>query len=308
MPLLKIIEKYFWCFFIGAILLGLASESIGIWFERYLRYFLMSILFFTSLKIDFRKILLYTAQPLLILYVVILKLFVIPFVFYYLSLLLFPTYALGILILTSMPSAMYSGTMSDIAGGSIERAFSGTFYTSLICPLTIPLIFNIFLGETFQLTMILSKVQFLILLLFIPFILAGLTKRLFSETAQRYSTYYTPLSILSSCLLVSGGISKNRNFVFEHLDSVIILIPYLIVLFAILLLIGYFSVFSLPKKDRIAVAINTAFMNNGLAIVFGLSYFMGDFKAEAILPSILVEIPMAFMIAPLRFLVNKKKS
>ena len=88
----------------------------------------------------------------------------------------------------------------------------------------------------------------------------------------------------------------------------IILIPYLIVLFAILLLIGYFSVFSLPKKDRIAVAINTAFMNNGLAIVFGLSYFMGDFKAEAILPSILVEIPMAFMIAPLRFLVNKKKS
>lgn len=308
MVLLRLIEKYFWCFFTGAIILGLMSESIGTLFEDYLRLFLMAILFFTSLKVDFQKIWDYATSPFLVIYMMAIKLFLSPLMLYYLSILIFPTYALGMLILNSMPSAMYSGTMSDIAGGSIERAFAGTIYTSLVCPLTVPLITNILMGEAIHFRIILPKVQFLTLMIFIPFFMAWLTKRLFSETVKRYSSCYTPLSIISSCILISAGISKNRNFVFENLDSVIFLIPYLIIVFALLLLLGYFSVFFLPKKDRIAFAVNTAFMNNGLAIVFSLSYLMGDLRSEAILPSILVEIPMAFMIVPLRFFVNRKKS
>jgi predicted Na+-dependent transporter len=101
---------------------------------------------------------------------------------------IFPSYALGMLILNSMPSAMYSGTMSDIAGGSIERAFSGTIYTSLICPLTIPLMIHVFIGEQIEPHIIWSKVQFLGLLIFIPFVLAGLTKKVFGETVKRYSS------------------------------------------------------------------------------------------------------------------------
>lgn len=308
MMLLRSIEKYFWVFFIGAILSGLASASIGIWLENALRYFLMAILFFTSLKIDFRKILTEATHPYWISYVVLIRLVVSPLLWYYATLWVFPKYALGILILNSMPSAMYSGIMSDLAGGSIERAFSGTFFTSLLCPITIPLMTNLLIGQPIHPGVILERVGFLVMLIFIPFLLAGLLKRLFPTTVERYSFSYTPLSTVSACFLIAAGISKSRNLVFENMNSVIYLIPYLMLIFAFLLFLGYFSAFFFSKKDRIASAINTAFMNNGLAIVFSITYLLTDFGPKAILPSVLIEIPMAFMIVPFRCLVNRDAS
>jgi len=305
MKLFRWVEKYVWVVFIGSIGVGLASDFPGSLFRSHLRYLLMGVLFFTCLKADFYRILHYSFKPYFVLYLTLLKLFIIPFILYYISLMLLPKYAIGVFILYAMPSAMVCGTLSDVAGGSVEAAFSGTIYTTLVSTLTIPLLANIFLKGEMEISMVFEKIKFLLLTIIIPLVAAFAIKNLFLTTIKRFNSIWTPLSIMSASIITMTAISANRNFIFGNWESLISLLPLIIIFFGLVLFISYyFLTFPFTKDQRVAFSINIAFVNNGLAIVFIMEFFMNQFGSEIIFPSILVEVPMAFMILPLRYLTS----
>ena len=60
-----------------------------------------------------------------------------------------------------------------------------------------------------------------------------------------------------------------------------------------------------PLEDRVAVSVNMAYVNNGLAIVFAMMFFKDE--AAAVLPAVFIEFPMIIMIVPLKYLSKKFK-
>ena len=59
-----------------------------------------------------------------------------------------------------------------------------------------------------------------------------------------------------------------------------------------------------------ALSVNMAYVNNGLAIVFAVEFFKDNpaFGVAAVLPAIFLEIPMALMLVPCkRFMLKNAK-
>ena len=65
--------------------------------------------------------------------------------------------------------------------------------------------------------------------------------------------------------------------------------------------VGYFLAPWRPVADRAALSVNAAYVNNALAIVFATEFFkpIPHLGASAVLPAILLEIPMVLMLLPL---------
>ena len=287
--------------------MGLTTDLPGILLRTYLRYLLMGVLLLTCIKADFSKVLNYTFSPHFIIYLSLMKLFIIPLIFYYTSLILAPQYALGIFILSAMPSAMVCATLSDVASGNIEAALSGTIYTTLLCSLTLPLLVNTLHQETMEYYTIFSKIKYLLLTIAVPMAAATGVKNLFSTTVKRFSSMWTPLSIIVASTITMVAISANRTFILQNWQSLLSLLPFMIFSFALSLFMSYYLFgFFYPKDVRIAFAINISYVNNGLAIVFIMEFFTNQFGPEIILPSFLIEVPMSFMILPLRYLTNSR--
>jgi hypothetical protein len=77
---------------------------------------------------------------------------------------------------------------------------------------------------------------------------------------------------------------------------------------ALLHVVGYFLAPWRPTEDRAALSVNTAYVNNGLAIVFAVEFFKAipELGTNAVLPAILLEAPMAIALVPLKAYVVRK--
>ena len=72
-------------------------------------------------------------------------------------------------------------------------------------------------------------------------------------------------------------------------------------------LVGCFLAPWRPVADRAAISVNTAYVNNGLAIAFAVEFFRHtEMGAAAVLPAILLEAPMAVALVPLKMWVARR--
>ena len=115
--LIKFIEDRFYVFMLTAIFLGIVSGRGAESFKPFMRPFLMGILFFTALKMDFSKVAEYARRYKLIAYIVIVHMVVIPVIAYYITLAILPEYAAGILVMAALPAGMASSTLTLLCSG-----------------------------------------------------------------------------------------------------------------------------------------------------------------------------------------------
>ncbi len=303
---MKLVEKYFWAICVVVTLLGLLAPAVGAPFRPLITFLLAGILFFTGLKLDFAAAVREFRRPGLQLYVAAMVLVVLPLVAWLAARWLVPAFAVGVLIMAAMPAGMATSSLTDIVRGNAALALVVTLVSSLLCPLVVPVVIGLATGGLTEGggAYLVRRTGFLAAILFAPLAAAWLVRRLFPALVARHREAFTGLSIVSLALLILGAMSLTSADALELLRrsprQAVGLIVFLFGFSVVMHLIGYVMAPWRPPADKAALSITTAYVNNGLAIVFAKAFFVARFGVEAMLPSILLEVPMVLAILPVK--------
>jgi BASS family bile acid:Na+ symporter len=300
MKLSILIEKYFWVFLISGIVLGL-WQPLTFKIPAYLPQLLLGMmLFLVFLKIDALEILEKISNYKLMIFIAIVYMLVVPLLFFSVTTVFSKELAIGILLLTAMPAGVSTPALTDILKGNISLAMSIVIVTQMIAPFTVPLLFWI-VGTTGLEINKLQVFKDIAVLVFVPLILSQVIKRYFPVTINKNLHLVTSSNIILLFAFVYVAISSQSEII---LDNPVRLIWKTVILYLVFILlhgIGYLICCKENKENRIALAVTSAYMNNGLAIVLAATYF----GPEILVLMVLSEIPWNTLIAPFRRIAGR---
>ncbi|MEK7655573.1 MAG: bile acid:sodium symporter [Patescibacteria group bacterium] len=283
----------------------IASLGIGIFLPQiqilsaWNTLFLQIIFFLSSLKLDIDqfthhlkdwKTILVTAGFMLLALPVLVRILLFPFGD------LFAGPALALFLLAAMPAGMTAPLLVEIVGGKQAMALVITITTSLLAPFSIPLI-TLLAYRTSVHVDAFGMFQKLALVIFIPFIIAMIVKRLSPKKVAKIASHTKPISIFLLGLLIATAIAPyaerlQTSFV-SHPSTALILIALLFVFFAILHILGYNVIWWKSRSDRQTISVCLTYMNFTLAIYLASRFFPDP---TVILTLILSIIPWAVML------------
>ena len=291
----ELIEKYFWLILIAAIVIGV-WHPVPFQVPPLLpKLILVMMLLVVFLKIDALEVLENIRNYKLMIYVTIIYMLVIPLGFFFLIKIFDNDLAIGILLLTSMPAGVSTPALTDIARGNISLSMSLVITSQMVAPLTIPLLFWLFVSSSLSINIILLFKDIAILV-FLPMILSRLIRIYFPALIRKTQHFFTSANVLLLFAFVYLTISSQSHIILANPSGLIWKVAILYLVFTILHVVGYLIGFKENKKDRISIAIGAAYMNNGMAIVLAVSYF----KPEILILMILSEIPWSTLLAPFK--------
>jgi bile acid:Na+ symporter, BASS family len=295
MKIYQYIEKYFWLFLLAGVLLGLWYPVYNSFLMTLLKPILMIMLFFVFLKTDAILILEKIRNFKLMVYIVCLCMLVIP-VLLYLSVNLFnPELAVGVLLLTAMPAGAATPTLTDIVKGNIALSMSIVIITSLIAPFTVPFLFGLLKINHLSINS-LAVFKDMVIIVFLPLISSQVVKKYFPLAITKKEHLFTSVNILLLFVMIYAAIGSQRNVIFGNSIRIIWQIAFLYLLFILLHIIGYLIGFKQNKENKVAIAIGSTYMNNGMAIVLAATHFAPSIMVLMVLS----EIPWSTLLAPFR--------
>jgi len=299
MKVTQIIEKYFWIILIAGILIGLWQPVV---FEtpKYLTKILLGLmLFFVFLKIDVLEVIEKMRDYKLMSSIALAYMIIIPLLFFMVFNIFDRQLALGILLLTAMPAGVSTPALTDILKGNISLSMSIALVTQVIAPFTIPFLFWIIGSKGLEISKLLLF-RDIAILVFLPLIVAQVVKKLFPLAIKNRLHMLTSANVFLLFLFVYFAISSQRNLMLGNPFSLVWKTAILYLVFVLLHAAGYFIRYRDNKENKIALAVTSAYMNNGLAIVLASTYFGPDILVLMVLS----EIPWNTLLAPFKRIVN----
>lgn len=249
---------------------------------------MMFVLFLSCLKINPEGIFEKVKDFKLVVYLALLILIIIPLLIYPLfNIFLKFEYGLAILILLLMPTGIAVPAYAIILRGDKELALVLSTITSLICPLTVPLLIYFLIGVKTELNFSHIFIA-LSAIIFIPFILSAIFRKIGKKIIKKTEKYYSSVSIVIITLIMAGAIAKvDASQIMNENKSIIY--PFLSLFFLVILLhlIGYFAIYKKDVQTKITSSLSLAYMNSTLAIVFAAEFF----GPETLLLVVLYQIP-----------------
>ena len=300
MKIFQWIEAHFWAFLIFAMVFSLV---LPLPMERMLPLLkpeLMLTLLLIFLKIDVLEILEKVRNYRLMLYISIVFLIIAPVVLYGFGLLFSQDLAIGILLLAAMPAGTSAPVLVDVLKGNASFAMSITLLTSMLAPFTLPFLFHFLLDSSIEINQW-SLFWDAASMIFIPMVLSIILKPLFPRLIKRAMPSFTAINIIVLFLIVATSFGSQRSLILAapltYLGDTLVIV----VVFIFLHLIGYFMSHKMEKKDRIALIVESAYMNNGLAIVLAANFF----SPYVLILMVLAEIPWSLLLIPLRWMLKR---
>ena len=297
---LRIIEKYFGVCLVLSLVIWLTLPRFAAAFQPYILYIVEWILFLSCLKIDFSNFIKGFKRPWWIIYISIIVMIICPIIFYLLTKAIYPELAIGILILTLMPTAMSAPAFTDIAKWNTSLTLLFTITLTLICPITIPFLIKYLVGMQIHIN-IREMFFMLIKTVCIPFILAIIVKQFLPKIIEKTKDYYGWLSIILLMMVIFPPLAVYRDYFLANPIKIIPMLLYLCIISALLHAFGWFISYRSPRKDKISLSIVTGYMNLTLSIVFAMKFFWPD----AVLTIILFDIPWVLMLIPFKYIVDR---
>lgn len=260
-------------------------------------FLLGGILFFSGLRLPLTEIIgsvrdlsLFRQQALVLPW----KLLLIPLAAYAVTLFIFPQWAPGVLLVSLMPMGLSSIALNDLYGGHRMMAVFLVVGSSVIAPISIPLILAVlgYIGEDgFPIVPLLQRTGYILLLLGVPLIASQIVRRMAAQVVERFHHSWNGWAICCTSLLVFTAVSATRPW----WESLSVLDLTLATLAACLgACVGFIGALIpmrfLPRERSLAVIMGVLYMNNGLAVAFALQFFPGH--VGFLLPSVLMQIPM----------------
>lgn len=299
MKIIFFIEKYFWLFLIAGMCIGL-WQPLKFKIPSYLPELLLGMmLFITFLKIDALEILEKIRNYKLMIYIASAYMLIIPLLFYFFINIFDRNLAIGILLLTAMPAGVSSPALADLLKGNISLAMSIAVITQMIAPFTVPLLFWLVGSSGLEINR-LSVFKDIAVLVFLPMVLSQVTKKYFPLLVQKSQHLFTSANILILFAFVYVAISSQRDIILDNPVSLIWKTAILYIVFVLLHIIGFFICYKENKENKISLAVTSAYLNNGLAIVLASTYF----GPEILVLMVLSEIPWNTLLAPFKKIVS----
>jgi len=298
--MLRKIEDNFSLFIALGFIVGLAIPGTAERFEPYILYFLVTIMFFTMLKIDLNGLTRTASRPLYIAYLAMIVLLISPVLQYAISKALFPSVAASVLIIGSLPSAMSSTSITDLLKGNAHIALLLTVITSLLAPFTMPFLIEAFIGVETQASFT-DMVATLAKIVFVPFVLSILAKKAFPGAIVRTSKYYSCLNIFLLFLIIMAIIGSYHEYIMENVSQTIEMALFFLLLAVLMHILGWYSSFWRPFEDRVASATITFYCNISLGVVFTAKFF----SPMIVLGVVLYNIPWSTMPVPFQYVVKR---
>lgn len=299
MKIYQFIEKYFWIFLLVGIIAGLWLPYKPETPKILPKILLGLMLFFVFLKIDVPEIIVHISDFKLMAYIASVYMIVLPVLFFLLLRIFDREVALGILLLTAMPTGVSTPALSDIAKGNVPLTMSIALVTQIIAPFTVPLLFWILGAKGLEINKLLL-LRDIAIMVFTPMILAMVVKRYFPGSVRKTQHLFTSANVLLLFFFVFVAISSQRDTILSNPVALIWKCLLLYVVFILLHVAGYLICPRSEKENKIALSISAAYMNNGLAIVLASTYFGPDILVLMVLS----EIPWNTLLAPFKRVVR----
>ncbi len=283
-----------------AFVVGLFYPKLVLGMVNWSTFFLALIFFLSSLKIDLKEVKKFFSDIPLLLLVNIFALFVLPIFVYYLFNLFWPSLAIAFLILSAMPVGMTAPLLTEISGGRQSMALVLTITTSLLAPVTVPLIIKILAGAS----VVVSFWDMFILLatvIYVPFILAQIIKKYWQGIINKTEYLFKPISVILLGLLIVVIVAKQSDMIWGGFSNWLY-IESLFIFFIILHILGYFIMFWKQREYKLTISVCLTYMNFTLAIELVNNFFT---EPNILIPVVFSVIPWAVMFIPFKYLANR---
>jgi len=297
-----VVGSYFFIV-VFSLIIGILFPNKILPLSSYTAIFLGIIFFLSSLEINLEGIKEYLSDKWMLIVVNLFMLIALPALVYFVSINTFPDMAIALLILAAMPSGMTTPLLSDIVGGKPGLALLFVISTSILAPITIPLVIKYLDGASITLGFYEGFISIAQVVL-VPFLIAQVIKKFSKKLIKKVAFSFESISILMLSLIIMSVVSKQADAIIDGLKGGVIT-TYLIVLFIffiILHVIGYFTVFWRERKDRITITVSLTYMNTTLAIYIVDKFFLDP---NIILPVILAVIPWVVLLIPFKLEMKK---
>lgn len=252
--------------------------------------FLQIIFFFSCLKIDLRSYVEYIKDWKFLVLTNALMLIVFPFLVWLVWLIWPSNLIFAIYLLAAMPIGMTAALLVELNGGKSSITMILTTTTSLLAPFTIPFLTKLLYGASITVSAMDIFTQ-LAMVIFIPFALALIVRRLAPKTVKKIKDHTKPVSIIFLGLLIAGAVGKQvgaAESITADWKNLLITLGILYIFFLATDVLGYFSFWWEPHETRQTVSISLACMNFTLAIYLASQFF----------PQPSIVLPLVFAIIP----------
>ncbi|MDX2248386.1 MAG: bile acid:sodium symporter [Bacteroidia bacterium] len=286
MRIIAAIVKYFWVVMLAGLVTGLVWPVYSSSLMPLLEPALILLLFLVFLKTDFIEILRGISNYRLMAFIAVMFLVVVPVGVFYIVKPFDSQLALGLLLLTAMPAGTATPALTDLMKGNVGLSMSVAIITSLLAPITVPLLMWICGGTNIDIDPIglFRKLGFLVCF---PLLLAEVVKRISPTLVTRTKPWYSLVNVIIFGVFVYATIGSQQAVILKNPLDLVGQVVILYGLFFFLHLVGYFMGWKLEPKDRLTLTISRAYMNNGMAIVLAARFF----DPEILILMILSEFP-----------------
>jgi len=275
---------------------GIGLPEFGRIFAPYPLYFLIILLFFSFLKINFLQVFAEAKEKAVILFVLCLfKLFLIPIVLFFLTKTLLPEYAVPVLLLSGISTGVVAPFISTLLEGPTLLVLMMVVVSSLLAPFSLPALVSFFVGQTVEISFF-SMVKVLAMVVFLPGVAVILLRHVYPSSLEKLERVQFPVSLSMFACINLGVFAKYSSFFLKTPTIVGETILVAFVLSVIYHVVGLLVTWGMKKEYRLAGAISFAYMNNALIVVFS-SQFFGPLSPTL---AALYMLPFFAMIVPVR--------
>jgi len=278
-------------------LVVMISMAIGVFlpqfskvFAPYLLIWLGALLFLNLIQLEASDLVSAFAHPKNIVLLSLIKLVVLPLVLYASTLIIYPSLALSVLLLSGISTGLGAPFVANFIGSNFALIVGLVIVTSLAVPFVLPPIVHLLVGSHFSITL----TQMIVLLaaaLFTPFLAGWATKRFSTKAAEYVSENSLYFSIVLIMLINMAVFSKISIYFFESPLFVIEMTLIAFLLFGVYGTVGYTLTLvvshektgitndskSNTKESKRTAAIEgliaMAYVNNILVVVFAEQFF-----------------------------------
>lgn len=280
----------------------LAAAAAGIIWPAPSRYLnpimapaMMTILFLSFLKISPQMVWEAMKQyPGRLSLLVVIKLIILPVAVYALAIRLVPDYALGLLLLAGVSTAVSAPFFVQLVGGNMALVLVMAVVTSVLVPFSLPAVVKLMAGHRIVFDP-LAMIRFLAAIVFLPLAAAALCRRILPIAARWLEAHSFVVSLPFFAVINLAVFGRYAPIMRARLDHLAVGTILICVLSGLAAAAGLAVLRSSPGPDRIASAASLAWVNNVLVIILAVELN----EPTAALLSTLYMFPFLFLMFPL---------
>jgi BASS family bile acid:Na+ symporter len=185
-----------------------------------------------------------------------------------------PALKVGIILITSMPSAVSSNYITKLANGNIALSVSLTAVSAILSFITIPFIFIVVSPMIISEATILQDLNFLkmsvglLLMTTVPVLIGIIINTRFSIFAEKISKFFSYSSLFLFLLVIFGAWISEWSTINQLYKSLGLLLVFLTA--TILIIVNILvNIFNLNLQNKRTIIIETLIQNGAMAVIVG---------------------------------------